>query len=91
MLMSAAPQVASEVGAKLNFMDFIDAYAEVLGVDPRLIRSDDEARAILQQMAEAQARQAQAEQMEREAKSMASLSKASLEGDTALRRLMGGA
>ena len=48
---------------KINVNTTINNYGATLGIDPRIIRPDDEAEAIRQQRAEQQAQQAQQAQL----------------------------
>lgn len=87
MLMQMDPGVA----AKVDFDQVIDNYGEMLGVDPRIIRSTDEANAMRQQAAQAQQAQLQADQAVKMAQTAKLASETPLSGDTALNRLVQGA
>lgn len=66
----ALGQVAAikpEVLDRLDADEWVDAYADMLGVDPKLIVPGEQAALIRQQRAEAQAKQAQAEQIQQAA------------------------
>jgi hypothetical protein len=86
--LASLAQTFPEARHKLNIFQVIDNYADMLGVDPRIVHTNEEAQAAAQQAAEA----AQAAQDAETAKSLASAGKSasetSLEGDTALSRMM---
>lgn len=73
---------------KVNVDQWIDVYAEHLGVAPSVIRSDDEVAAIEEQEAQAQARMEQAQMIQAGAGVAKDLSQSSLEGNTALSELV---
>lgn len=84
--MTSFPSIAM----KLNTNQIVDSYADILGIDPRLVRSNEEADGIAAQQAQAQAKMEEAQQAHLLAKSAKDASQASMEGDNALSRLMGG-
>lgn len=73
---------------KINTDKYIEIYAENCGVNPSIIRTDDEADAIREHAAQAQAAQAQAEQMQATTQAAKNLSQADLGGDNALNALL---
>lgn len=80
-----------EVRHKINIHQAMDNYGEMLGVDPRIVRSTAEA----EERAGAEAEQAQRSMEAEQAKNMAQAGKAAAEtplsGDSALNRLVQGA
>ena len=69
----------------------VDNYGEMLGVDPRIIRTDEAADALKQAAADAVQQQAQSEQIAQAAKAAKDASQAPVTGDSVLNRLMTGA
>lgn len=87
----AMAEVFPEVTAKVNALQVIDRYGDMLGVDPNIVRTDEEAEAILQQRAEAQAAAAEAEQAKTMGQAAQSLANAPLpDGRTALSAVIDG-
>lgn len=84
-------EINPEVVDKIDFAQAIDNYGEMLGVDPRVIRSTDEARAMGAARAKAAAQQAQAEQAKLMAGAAKDLSQAPVGTDSALDRVAGAA
>lgn len=80
-----------EVRHKVNIFQVVDNYADMLGVDPRLVRPSDEAQALLDAEREAQQAAQQAEQAQMLARATKDAAQAPMEGDTALSRVLGGA
>jgi hypothetical protein len=78
------------IRAKINLKQVVNTYADMLGVDPRLIRSDEEADQILAAQAEAAKAQADAEQAAQVATAMQRASQAKMGTDSALDRLAAG-
>jgi hypothetical protein len=74
---------------KVDFDQAIDRYGERIGVDPDIIVSDERVAAMREQRAQAQAAQAQMASMQGVAETAEKLSKADLEKDSALKRLVG--
>lgn len=72
---------------KMNFDQYLDEYAGILGTPPTVIRSDEEVAAMEQAEAAAMQRQQQAEQMAQTAKAAKDLAGADMGGDNALNRL----
>lgn len=62
--------------AKVNTHALVDEYAELTGVNPNLVRTDQEAQALLDAQAQAQQQQLQAEQFQQTAQGVAALSRA---------------
>lgn len=76
---------------KINTNQVIDSYGDLLGVDPRLIRSNEEADALAAAEAQAQQAQAEAEQAKNMASAVQAAGATPMGGDTALSRVMEGA
>ncbi len=83
-------QTFPEARHKVNVFQVMDTYADMLGVDPRIVRTDDEAQASLDAEREAQAAAAQAEQMKTAGQAAQALAHAPTTGDTALRAVLDG-
>jgi hypothetical protein len=75
---------------KVNAQQVVDEYADQLGVSPNLVRSDEDADAMTQAEAQAAQQAQQAEQLKATAQSTKALGDTSMEGDTALNRLLEG-
>lgn len=75
---------------KIDFDQYIDESADMLGVSPKIVRSDDAVAEIRAQRAKAQQQQAQIEAIRQGAGAAKDLSQANLEGNNALSALMGG-
>jgi hypothetical protein len=73
---------------KINSDKYIETYGESCGLVPSIIRSDEEAEQIRQQMAKAQQAQAQAENARNMAGTAKDLSQADMGGDNALTALI---
>lgn len=83
-------QAFPEVRAKVKAMRAVDNYADMLGVDPNIIASDDEANAIVEQEAQA-VRQQQAAQVAKDTAQAGKLaSETNVDQDSALSRLLNG-
>lgn len=78
----------TDVLDKINLDKAIDNYGDMLGVDPEIIRSDEQVAELRGARAEAQKAQEGLAAGEQMAKTAQSLSGADLEGDNALRRLL---
>jgi len=78
-----------EARNKVNVYELVDNYGNALGIDPRIIRSDDEAQGIAEQEAQQAQAAAEAEQMKAAAGAMKDASQADMSGDSALTRLAG--
>lgn len=84
----ALVQLFPEVRHKIDPFQAVNLYGDMLGVDPRLIRSDDDARASLgQEQQQQQAAQATA-QAAQVAKAAKDASQAPITGDSVLARLV---
>lgn len=86
MAMAQDPTVA----AKVNTKQIITNYADMLGVDPRIIRTDEEADDILTAQAQAAQQQAEAEQAAQVATALQRASQAKMGTDSALDRVTQG-
>lgn len=73
---------------KLDSAQLIDVFADITSMRAGVVRPDDEVAALRQQRAQGQAQQARAELMNQGADTAAKLSKADLEGDNGLTRLI---
>lgn len=73
---------------KIDMNETVDTYADMTGVPPKMIRSTEEAEAIRQQRQQAAQQQATMENIESASKSAKDLSGATLEEDSALKRLL---
>jgi hypothetical protein len=82
-------QVFPEARHKIRVFQAIDDMADMYGVNPNLVRSDEEAQQLAQQEAEAAAAQQQAAQMKDLAAAGKSMGDTSLDGNTALNALLG--
>lgn len=80
-------QIFPEVRNKVDVNQVIDNYAEMLGVDPRIVRSTDEANAMTAQQQKAQQGAADAETMAKVAKATKDAAAAPTTGDTVLSQL----
>lgn len=76
---------------KVNINQVIDNYGEMLGVDPRIIKSNEDADAIAVERAQAAQGQAQAEQAKLLASAAKDASQAPMGQDSALDRIVGAA
>jgi hypothetical protein len=88
-----AQQVAPEVTHKVDWFQVADIYADLLGVDLRVVRPTEEAEQRQQEAGKAQQAIAEAQQAKLTADAMKSASQAPMTGDTALTRagdMMGG-
>jgi hypothetical protein len=83
-------ELAPEVGASINFRQVVKNYADMLGVDPELVRSDEEVTAILQAQQQQQQQAAQAEQAAQLATAVQKAGATKMGQDSALDRLVGG-
>lgn len=81
-------QMDQNVLRKVNANKLVDTYGDIVGINPGIIRTDEEVQAIMEQ--EEQARQAQERmaQMQQAAGAAKDLSQAKLEGDNALNRII---
>jgi hypothetical protein len=81
--------VFPEALAKIDINQIIDNYGEMLGVDPRSIRTNEEAEAIVAEQKQAQAEMAAAQQAEMLAGAANKAANAPMDTDNALARMMG--
>lgn len=75
------------VRAKVDLAAVVDSYADMLGIDPRIVRPTDEANQIVAKQAEAQRAQAEAEQAAQVGTALQRASQAKLGQDSALDRV----
>jgi len=80
-----------EVKFKIDTNRVVNNYAEMLGVDPRIVRSDEAANELQKASADAAIQQQQSEQMVNAAKAAKDASQAPVTGDSVLNRLLTGA
>jgi len=85
-LMEAVPEVAD----KIDFDQSIDEYADMTGVVPGIVRSDEEVAEIRENRAKKEQEQAAAEQAATAANSAKTLSETNVVDDNALTRMLGG-
>lgn len=78
-----------EARHKVRPFQVMDSAADMLGVDPRIVRPDDEAQELVDQDARAAAAAQQAEQLKTVAQAGQMLGKTPMEGNTALSAVMG--
>lgn len=79
-----------EVRHKVDPFRIVDNYADMLDVDPTIVRTDDEARARLEQDAQAQRAALAAEQLQTLARAAKDASQTPIGQDSALDRVLGG-
>lgn len=75
-------QVKPEARDKVNADYYVDAYADILGVDPNLIHGNEEVALVRQSRAEAEAAQAEIEAHHRQSETARNLASANTGGDT---------
>jgi len=92
-VMSAGQVIAADPSArhKVNSQEVINTYGEILAVNPKIIRSDEEAADLANQEAQAQQQAMQAEQAAKLAGAVKDAGTTPMGGDTALDRLVGAA
>lgn len=83
-------KVVPSAGDKLNTDAAIDEHGDMTGVNPNIVRSDDEVAKIRQERAAQQQAAARAEQAAQEAKAVKDLAGADMAGDNALTRMVDG-
>lgn len=83
-------QAFPEVRHKLNAIELVNEYADILGINPRLVRSDDAAQLAMQAEAQAAQEAAAAQQAATVAKAIRDAGATPMGGDTALNRLLSG-
>ena len=81
---SSVAGIDPSAGDKLNADAWVDEYADTLGVNPKLVRTDDEVKQIRQARAQAAQQKAQTEMIASNAKAAADLSAAKTGDDNAL-------
>jgi hypothetical protein len=86
---AAMTQIFPAVRHKININRVVDLYSEALGIDPGVVRSDEDADALAAQEAEAAQREQEAKQAQQMAAAMKSAGTTPMTGDTALNRLVG--
>jgi hypothetical protein len=86
---TAVSQVWPEARHKVNALELVNGYADFLGVNPKIVRSDDEATAAATQEAQAQQQAQQLAALESQAKTTQALGNTPVTGDTALGRMLG--
>lgn len=82
-------QLAPDALVKVNTDRYIEVYADNCGLNPAIMRTDEEADQIRQQAAQAQQAQAQAQSMRDVTSSVKNLAQAPVDGDNALTALLG--
>jgi head-to-tail connecting protein len=88
--LAAVPQWADAV-YKIDPMQVVDEYADMLGTSPRITRSDDDVAAILEERAQQQAAMAMGAAMQpfdQAASAIKKLSEANVDGDNGLTRVV---
>lgn len=85
---SQLAQIFPEARHKVNVMQALDDEGDMLGVNPKVIRGDDEAEALANDERQAMAAQAQAEAMNKMTGAAKNLSQTDLETDNAMSRLL---
>lgn len=65
---------------KTNWDQYLEQYAEIVGVPPNIVRNQDEVDALRQEMQEAQAAEAQAQQAQAEAEAIRNLGQSNMDG-----------
>lgn len=91
-LQSTVPlmQTFPEIRHKIKTFAIVDEYAELLGINPKLIVPDEEAEQAMQAEAQQRQQQLQMQQLEQGSKAAKNLSGTDLENDNALKRIMEG-
>jgi len=84
-------EVFPEIRHKVNIFQVVDNYGDMLGVDPKIIRSTEEAQATLDEERETAQSQAASEQAVNFARAAKDAGQTSMTGDTALARVVAGA
>ena len=88
--LGAVAQYKPDVLDKFDSDEWAEAYADMLGVDPRFIVPNDKVAIIRQQRAQAQAQARQAEVAESQSKTISNLAGASMGPDSVLQNVMAG-
>lgn len=84
-------QIWPEARHKLDTNEVVNEYREILGTDPRVLRSDEEASALVEADRKAQADQMQADQAAKVAGAAKDASQAPVTGDSMLARMVANA
>jgi len=87
-------EVAPETVDKVDYLQIVENYGDMLGADPRILRTNEEAQARAQERAQAQQAAMAADNAQKMASAAKDASQTPMGGDTALTRLttaMGGA
>ncbi len=82
-------QIAPEVKDKLNMDQFVDVYADITGVPPTLVKTDEEVDEIRGQRAQEAKQQQQMAMMQQAAATTKDLTSSKMTGDDVLSRAMG--
>jgi len=92
-VMSIMPMLEAfpEIRHKVNINQIVDNYGEMLGIDPRILRSNEEAQELAAGQAQAMASQAAAEQAQMIGRAVKDTSQAPMGTDSALDRIAGAA
>ena len=88
--LGAVAQFKPDVLDKFDADQWVDAYSDMLGVDPRLILANDQVAVIREARAKAQAAQAQSEAMLQQSQTAKNLAGADTGGQNALTDITGG-
>ena len=82
-------EVYPEIRHKVKVFRLVDNYAEMLGVDPNIVRTDEEAQQLVDEERAAAAKQAEAEQAQLLARATKDAATAPMGTDSALDRVLG--
>lgn len=82
-------QVWPEIREKIDPLQLVDNYVDMLGVDPRLVRSNDDANARVAKIQQAQQAAQDADNAAKMGKAAQAAAAAPMDGDTALTRIVG--
>lgn len=82
--------VAPALRHKINYNRVADVYGDALGIEPSILRTDEQADQLAQQEADAAAKQAEADQAQKMASAIKSAGTTPMGGDTALTRMAAG-
>lgn len=85
-VLAIAPVVPSVLN-KVNFNTIVDGYGDMLGIDPNILRSDEDADAMTAQQQEQQQQMQEAEVAAKMGTAVKNAGTTPMEGDTALTRL----
>lgn len=75
---------------KFDIKEAIDSYGEALGIEPKLIRSNEDVQALIEQQQQAQQAQQMQEQAAQMAQTAKTISEVDTSGDNAMNRLLSG-